>query len=166
MRQTLGIRAAVGVLICGIFAFGCSRSPTAPSQSATAASPTSSGADLQPVTQQANLSIEDLESRGWDCRSSPFAPTRATCSRPNQLHPLLLPGPPPPPDRPASITLLVFDNGAFIGTSLLIRSDLYHGQPCKLDERPLHVHRSDWLLRVSASVAGELTCDCATAARQ
>jgi hypothetical protein len=32
----------------------------------------------------------------------------------------------------------------------------------QLDERPLHVHRSDWLLRVSTSVAGELTCDDAT----
>ena len=136
MRQTLGIRAAVGVLICGMFAFGCSQPPTAPSQSATAASPTSSGAELQPATQQANLSIEDLESRGWDCRSSPFAPTRATCSRPNQLHPLLLPGPPPPADRPASITLLVFDNGAFFGTSLLIRSDLYHGQACNSTNGP------------------------------
>ncbi len=114
----------------GIFAFGCSQSPTAPSQSATAASPTSSGANLQPATQQANLSIEDLESRGWDCRPAPFAPTRTTCSRPNQPHPLTLTGPPPPLDRPASITLLVFDNGAFIGTSLLIRSDLYQDQPC------------------------------------
>ena len=105
MRQTLGIRAAVGVLICGIFAFGCSHSPSAPSQSAAAAAPTSRGADVQPATQEANLSIEDLESRGWDCRPAPIAPTRATCSRPNQLHPVLLPGPPPPPDRPASITL-------------------------------------------------------------
>ena len=89
-----------------------------------------SGADIPPATQQANLSIEDLESRGWDCRPAPFAPTRTTCSRPNQLHPVLLPGPPPPPDRPASITLVVFDSGAFIGQSLLIRSDLYQGQLC------------------------------------
>jgi hypothetical protein len=57
------------------------------------------------------------------CRPAPFAPTRATCSRPNQLHLVLFPGPPPPPDRPASITLLVFDNGAFIGTSGLERRE-------------------------------------------
>ena len=118
------------------------------------------------MAQATGLSIEDLEARGWDCRPAPFNPIRVTCSHPNQLHPVLLPGPPPPPDRPASITLVVFDTGAFIGTSLLIRSDLYNGQPCSVDEQPLHVHRSDWLLRVSASVAGELTCDCATAARQ
>jgi hypothetical protein len=58
-------------------------------------------------------------------------PTRVTCSPPNQPHPITLPGPPPPPDRPATFTLLVFDNGVFYGTDLLIRSDLYAGQPCK-----------------------------------
>lgn len=29
------------------------------------------------------------------------------------------------------ISLLVFDTGVFTGTDLLIRSDLYHGQPCR-----------------------------------
>jgi hypothetical protein len=43
---------------------------------------------------------------------------------------------PPSPDRPASITLLVFDNGVFLGTNLLIRSDPYHGQPCKSTGNP------------------------------
>ena len=31
----------------------------------------------------------------------------------------------------SDIQLLVFDNGVFVGTSLLIRSDLYSGQPCR-----------------------------------
>jgi hypothetical protein len=44
---------------------------------------------------------------------------------------VLLPGPPPPDDRPATYTLLVFDNGVFAGTDLLIRSDLYNNQPCR-----------------------------------
>ena len=83
------------------------------------------------MAQQGGLSLEDVEARGWDCRPSPFNPIRVTCSHPNQLHPLGLPGPPPPPDRPAAITLKVFDNGVFAGTSLLIRSDLYSGQPCR-----------------------------------
>ena len=61
-----------------------------------------------------------------------------TCSHPNQTHPVSLSGPPPPADRPASITLLVFDNGVFAGTSLLIRSDLYHGQHMQVDGWPLH----------------------------
>jgi hypothetical protein len=59
-----------------------------------------------------------------------------TCSPPNQDHPILLPGPPPPPDRPATFTLLVFDGGLFIGTDLLIRADLYGGQPCRAFDGP------------------------------
>jgi hypothetical protein len=83
------------------------------------------------MSQQGGLSIEDLEARGWDCRAAPLNPSRLTCSHPNQLHPVLLPGPPPAADRPAAITLLVFDNGVFTGTDLLIRSDLYNGQQCR-----------------------------------
>jgi hypothetical protein len=52
------------------------------------------------------------------------------------MHPLLLPGPPPPADRPPTFTLLVFDNGVFIATDLLIRSDLYNGQECRATGAP------------------------------
>jgi hypothetical protein len=82
------------------------------------------------TTQQSSLSPEDLVARGWNCQPTPI-PNRVSCSPPNQTHPLLLPGPPPPADRPATFTLHVFDSGVFIGTDLLIRSDLYHNQPCK-----------------------------------
>jgi hypothetical protein len=82
------------------------------------------------------LSLEQLQASGWDCRPAPFNPTRTTCSHPNQPHPLSIPGPPPPPDRPASIPLRVFDNGVFAGTSLLIRSDLYEGQTCRATGLP------------------------------
>jgi hypothetical protein len=118
------------MLICGIFGFACTPSPTAPARSATAAAPTSSTGEPIVMAQALGLSLEDLESRGWDCRPAPFNPSLNTCSRPNQPHPLTLAGPPPPPDRPTSITLLVFENGAFLGTSLLIRSDVYNGQSC------------------------------------
>ena len=83
------------------------------------------------MAQVPGLSLEDVQARGWDCRPAPFNPGIVTCSHPNQLHPVGLPGPPPPPDRPATITLLVFDNGEFAGTSVLIRSDLYNGQTCR-----------------------------------
>jgi hypothetical protein len=53
------------------------------------------------------------------------------CSRSRPSQPLSLPGPPPPVDRPETITLLVFDDGVFTGTNLLIRSDLYNGQECR-----------------------------------
>jgi hypothetical protein len=83
------------------------------------------------TTQAASFSPTDLMARGWDCRPAPTIPNRMTCSPPNQDHPILLSGPPPPDDRPATFTLLVFDNEEFVGTDLLIRSDLYNNQQCK-----------------------------------
>ena len=80
MRETLGIRAAVGVLICGIFAFGCSQSPSAPSQSAATASPRSSGADVQPDprrrTSQLRTSRAEAGTVGRH-RSRPLGPRAA-----------------------------------------------------------------------------------------
>jgi hypothetical protein len=131
MRLTLRFRAAVGVLLSGIVASGCSQSPSAPSPSQAAASPTSSSAEPIVMAQAPGLSLEHLAAQGWDCRPAPFNPIRVTCSPPNHPHPLTLPGPPPPADRPAAITLRVFDSGEFAGTSLLIRSDLYNGQTCR-----------------------------------
>ena len=96
------------------------------------------------------LSLEHLLASGWDCRPSPFNPLRTSCSHPNQTHPLGLSGPPPPPDRPASISLNVFDNGVFVATSLLIRSDLYSWTDLQVDGGALYIHRPDWLLRVPA----------------
>jgi hypothetical protein len=43
---------------------------------------------------------------------------------------------PPPEDRPATLTLLVFEDGVFGGTNLLIRSDLYQGQECRSTGAP------------------------------
>jgi hypothetical protein len=134
MQPAYRNRAIVGTLICGTIAGACSRSPVGPSELRTAA-PTivqSVNASESPITTQAaGLAPEDLVARGWDCRPAPLNPTRLTCSHPNQTHPLSLPGPPPPVDRPQTITLLVFDNGVFTGTNLLIRSDLYNGQTCR-----------------------------------
>ena len=135
MDVALRIRAIVGVLLCGIIAGACSQSPIAPSQFPTATQPSIAdsvtASDSRVATLAAGLSPEDLVGRGWDCRPAPGNPTRLTCSPPNQMHPILLPGPPPPEDRPATFTLLVFDNGVFTGTDLLIRSDLYNGQVCR-----------------------------------
>jgi hypothetical protein len=133
MRLSFPTWAAPVALACGIITTGCSQSPVAPSAPPTVAAAEATGAAGASAASMAmeNLTPADLEERGWDCRALPFNPTLVTCSRPNQLHPLALPGPPPPDDRPASITLLVFDNGVFVGTSVLIRSDLYHGQPCR-----------------------------------
>jgi hypothetical protein len=135
MRVTFQTWVATGALSCGVIATGCSQSPLAPLASTTVTAPTvigaASGSAAIMAMSNASLSPADVEARGWDCRPSPVNPNRQSCSPPNQLHPVLLPGPPPPLDRPASITLLVFDNGVLVGTNLLIRSDLYHEQPCR-----------------------------------
>jgi len=84
-----------------------------------------SGADLSPT---------DLENRGWICFAPPV-PNRIVCSRPNQGFPTV--GTPPPADRPATFTFLVFDgNGRFVGTEVLIRTDLYEGQLCESTRQP------------------------------
>jgi hypothetical protein len=134
MRAIFSTRTAAVALALGIMAAGCSQSPVAPSTRPAVTAPTATGAANGSAALmaigQANLTAADLEARGWDCRPVPFNPIRVVCSPPNQLHPVLLPGPPPPEDRPASITLLDFENGVFAGTLVLIRSDLYRGQRC------------------------------------
>lgn len=131
--------AIVGTLLCGTIAGACSPSPVGPSQFRTPA-PTIiesvTAPDSRITTQAAGLAPEDLVARGWDCRPAPGFPTRLSCSAPNQVHPILIPGPPPPEDRPATLQLLVFENGDFVGTTLLIRSDLYQGQECKSTDAP------------------------------
>jgi hypothetical protein len=136
MRMMFPTRAMTGALICGLFASGCSQSPVAPS--ATLAQPGRGDAFVAPgehvTAPGAGVSLEDVEAHGWNCRPAPTIPNLVTCTPPNQEHPVTLPG--PVPDRPATFTLLVFDNGIFVGTDLLIRSDLYHGQPCRSTDGP------------------------------
>jgi hypothetical protein len=113
-------------------------SPTGPAASATnqpVTLRTLGPSQSQLAAEAVGQSPQDFEARGWDCRPSPI-PNRVSCSPPNQMHPLLLPGPPPPADRPPTFTLLLFDNGVFIGTDLLIRSDLYRGQQCNATGAP------------------------------
>ena len=133
MQPAYRNRAIVGTLLCGTIAGACSPSPVGPSQFRTAA-PTIvesvTVSESRITTQAAGLAPEDFAARGWDCRPSPSNPQIITCSPPNQVHPASLPGPPPPVDRPETIRLLVFVNGAFTGITLLIRSDLYNGQEC------------------------------------
>ena len=70
----------------------------------------------------------DLVARGWTCVTPP-TPNRIVCSHPNQGFPVF--SIPPPTDRPASFSLWMFDGaGNFIGPYTLLRSDLYHGEPC------------------------------------
>lgn len=114
------------IVLMTMLSAGCSGSPGVTSPSQPVGSITAGA-----MADAPGLSLEQLQASGWDCRPAPFNPTLTTCSHPNQPHPVSFSGPPPPPDRPASIPLRVFDNGVFAGTSLLIRSDLYNGQTCR-----------------------------------
>ena len=130
--RPFAIHAAAGALLLGTLTSACSRSPAAPSPASAGRQPEEAmvPSEAAVTTQAAGLSAEDLAARGWDCRPAPI-PNRVGCSAPNQQHPASIPGPPPPDERPAAINLFVFDSGVFIGTNLLIRSDLYNGQPCR-----------------------------------
>ena len=81
-----------------------------------------------------SLSPTDLTNRGWTCFRPPVG-DRIVCSRPNQGFPTV--AIPPPADRPATFTFFFFDAaGRFVGTELLIRTDLYNGQPCESTGEP------------------------------
>jgi hypothetical protein len=120
-----GIRAlmrsgiAAAATACAL-ATGCGGSPAAPS--AAAAAPNQTG-----LAVAAGLTPTDLAARGWSCGPTPI-PNTTGCSQKD----FPTPGNPPPADRPASFTALLFnESGTFVGTVILIRSDLYHGQICE-----------------------------------
>lgn len=78
-----------------------------------------------------NLTPQDFAAHGWECRPSPV-PGRVVCSNPGEGFPTV----PPAPDRPATFTFLAWENGTFAGTLILIRTDLYQGQPCESTSQP------------------------------
>src|SRR5438045_8047020 len=81
------------------------------------------------------LTPSTLINAGWTCFNEPTAP-RIVCSDPGHGRPVI----PAPPDRPATYNFKLFSlDGTFIGTSHLIRDDLYQGQPCPQTDDP-YVH--------------------------
>jgi len=66
-----------------------------------------------------------LMNAGWTCFNDPGGP-RIVCSDPGHGRPV-----PGDPSGPPSYNFKLFSlDGAFLGTSHLIRADLYQGQPC------------------------------------
>ena len=141
--------ALSGVLLAAAIVAGCGGSPTSPpappAPTATAGSVVGTvgsnheGPHVVTITtaqlaSAAHLNPTELETRGWTCFRPPV-PNRIVCGRPNQGRPTI--GNPPPDDRPATFTFLVFDGtGLFVGTELLIRTDLYNGQLCESTGEP------------------------------
>jgi hypothetical protein len=71
------------------------------------------------------LTPDQLTAAGWTCFPDPGAP-RTVCSDPGHGRPV-----PGNPDAPPSYNFKLFaPDGTFIGTSHLIRADLYRGEPC------------------------------------
>lgn len=113
---------------------GCSM-PTAPTGRAIAPSGGSNALGEQ-IVQASSASPDDFAARGWECRASPV-PGRVACSHPNQGFPAV----PPPVDRPATYQLRAWQDGVFAGNILLIRPDLYQGQPCDSTGEP-YIYRA------------------------
>jgi hypothetical protein len=121
-------RFAAASLTAAVLAVGCTATPTEPTPASAPAAlfgiSAGGGTDLRST----GLTPADLTARGWECRVPPPLPDRIVCVAPNQA----LPSPTVPVDqRPPTFTVLVFQNtGAFIGTLIGIRADLYRGQIC------------------------------------
>jgi hypothetical protein len=79
------------------------------------------GATAQGVTP------DQLVAAGWTCFRDPNPATpRTVCSDPGHGRPI-----PSDPNAPPSYNFKLFNlDGSFIGTSHLIRADLYSGEPC------------------------------------
>jgi hypothetical protein len=127
--------ALSGLLLAAAIVAGCGRSPTSPP---APLAPTRTAGSVAGTTAQLasaeHLNPTELQARGWICFRPPVA-NRIVCGRPNQGRPTI--GNPPPDDRPATFTFLVFDGGGlFVGTELLIRTDLYNGQLCESTGQP------------------------------
>ena len=83
---------------------------------------------------------EELVAAGWTCFPDPNPATpRTVCSDPGHGRPV-----PGDPNAPPSYNFKLFTlDGSFIGTSHLIRADLYQGQPCPPTGTPYVLfHRS------------------------
>jgi hypothetical protein len=146
MNETLcrvRMHVAVVVGVTGLAA-GCGGAkPVSPSQLPLSSGGTAAAiATLPGLGSNANLAVQatgqpsaaDLQNRGWTCLEPPISDPPTVCSQPNQGFPAV--SDPLPADRPASFTFWIFRDGRFVGTELLIRSDLYQGQICESTGEP------------------------------
>jgi hypothetical protein len=140
IRLAAAAAGPLALVACGASPTGPTSAPVAPT--AADVSPAASGSNAAATdTGQQNLTPADFLTRGWECRNSPV-PGRVVCSRPNQGFPLV----PPPADRPATYTLMVWEgvgcslatlpSCSYAGTLILQRVDIYNGQQCESTGEP------------------------------
>jgi hypothetical protein len=89
-----------------------------------------------PLASTEHLTPAELERRGWTCFAPPCPIERLPSSERGLSDGSNPPGP-PPDDRPATFTFLVVDgSGRFVGTELLIRTEVYKDQRCESTSEP------------------------------
>ena len=82
-------------------------------------------------------SWQDFDAHGWNCRHAANAPGVTVCSPPGQPLPVVaIPPAQPPADRPQTVMLKRWRNGVFDANVLLIRPEIYNGQPCESTGAP------------------------------
>lgn len=70
-----------------------------------------------------SVSPAQLEKAGWDC---PFVLGATHCARPGGLARVVS-------GEAKTMSFLVFRGGELLGTELIVRSDVFNGQPCPTD---------------------------------
>lgn len=85
-----------------------------------------SGEAVDFTTQNTVVTPDELKEHGWSCRITPVGTT--ACSPPGRGLPVFG----APADRPPTYLVHVFDTAtsAYLGFSLMMRTDLYQGQIC------------------------------------
>ena len=124
-RSSVGVRALFAGVVAGCAAaVACSQTPPSPIMPTAVATPAISN------VQGTSQSWQDFAARGWNCRTPNNGPV-TVCSPPNQPLPIVaIPPAQPPADRPETVTLKRWRNDVFDANVLLIRPEIYNGQPC------------------------------------
>ena len=129
-RGALRVRLATLVSVCAIGA-ACGQLPTSPSITASATNTLGLTTGAAVNAEGTKQSWQDFQARGWNCRTPNNGPV-TVCSSPNQPLPTVaIPPVQPPADRPGTLMLKRWRNDVFEANVLLLRPEIYNGQPCE-----------------------------------
>lgn len=128
MRRLRDRTAVIAVLFPCLLVLGACSAPSAPRAiGAPNPNPTLSQSQAAFAGNAARLGPDHFAAQGWECRPVPFTTNQVGCTPPHQG----FPPHPPTPDRPPTFTIMIWEDGTFLGTMHLIRDDLYQDQSCE-----------------------------------
>lgn len=129
LTTSKSIRPAWFAACVAVWALGaCSQTPSSPTLPNVSPTATDAAAGVSSA-QGTNQSWEHFDNHGWNCRTP--VPGVIVCSPPGQPLPVVVDPPAQPPaDRPPTVVLKRWINGVFNANVLLIRPEIYNGQPC------------------------------------